>query len=123
MKDTEIKIRQDINADGLEAQSPGYVRKLVEIANKNNDLMDGTTGPVKEIIAHGDIVFAVWQDPTYKCGVGLMVLKGDQLLRECIASGKPIQANINAVKCDSYEMAVAAWNVLGVPAVIARTRE
>jgi len=114
MKETELKYPKDMNTDKMFEQYPDMLRSIVAIANRNNDAMDGTTGPVKEIIADGDIVFGVWQDTHNKCGIGVLILKGYKLLRECIASGKPITAKISAVKCESYEHAIAAYDVLGV---------
>jgi hypothetical protein len=67
---------------------PELIKQLVDIANKNNDLMDGTTEPVKRIISQYEFVVAVWQDRSEPHGVGLHLVKGHQMLREVLASNQ-----------------------------------
>jgi hypothetical protein len=40
-----------------------------------------------------------------KCRLGLLLLKGDRVLREVMASAKPINLQFAAVKVTNYEMA------------------
>jgi hypothetical protein len=86
----------------------------VDMANQNEELMDGTTVPVKAVIAQGEIVFAVWQDPTRVCGIGLLLLKGASALRGTMAGTHPKNLRITGVKVDNFEMAVAANLNFGV---------
>ena len=90
-----------------------FVRKLVDLANCNEALMDGTMEPVKRIIAEGDVVFAVWQDPEAEHGVGCLGLKGKKLLNEIVASQNAQVAQITAVKCKCAEQAIALKQELG----------
>jgi hypothetical protein len=87
-------------------------RRAVEMANANNDEMDGTMERVKRIIADNDVVFAVWQDQTEGDGVGMLIVKGQALLRRCIAEGA-IQARMSAIKCVCGEQAEALQRVCG----------
>jgi hypothetical protein len=75
--------------------------------------MDGTMEPVKRIIAEGDVVFAVWQDPEAEYGVGCLGLKGKKLLNEIVASQNAQVAQITAVKCKCAEQAIALKQELG----------
>ncbi len=89
------------------------VRRLVDLANRNEAAMDGTTEPVRRIVAEGDVVFAVWQDPEEEFGVGYLIVKGAKLLKEIVASQKPQAIRTNAVKCICAEQAIALKQVLG----------
>jgi len=41
-----------------------FLADIVELANNNESRIDGTTKPVRRILAENDIVFGVWQDPS-----------------------------------------------------------
>jgi hypothetical protein len=103
-----------LNTDAITVECPGLVEMAANMAAQNEELMDGTTAPVKAIIAQGEIVFAVWQDPTKACGVGLLLLKGDGALRETMAGAHPKKLRITGVKVSNLEMAVAADLTMGV---------
>jgi hypothetical protein len=90
-----------------------FVRRLVDLANRNEETMDGTMGPVRRIVAEGDVVFAVWQDPEEEYGVGSLVVKGAKLLKEIVASRTGQAMRIDAVKCTCTEQAIALQQVLG----------
>jgi hypothetical protein len=90
-----------------------FVRNLVDLANRNEANMDGTMEPVERIVAAGDVVFAVWQDPEEENGVGSLVVKGAKLLKEIVASQNPQAIRIDAVKCTCVEQAIAFRQVLG----------
>ena len=87
--------------------------KLIAIADANREAMDGTTGPIKRIFADNHIVIGIWQDPNEPNGVGFLVLKGGNLLREVRKSGKGWPARTSAIPCTCYEQAVAAGQVFG----------
>ena len=90
-----------------------FVSRLVDLANRNEETMDGTTEPVRRILADGDVVFAVWQDQEEDYGVDYLVVKGAKLLKEIVASqtGQPMR--LSAVKCVCEEQAIALKQVLG----------
>lgn len=89
-------------------------KRIVEIANANEQLMDGTTEPVMRILAENDLVFACWQDPEAENGVSTMILKGYRRLAEIAAPGGKAQPlRCSAVKVLSHEMAIAARETLG----------
>ncbi len=75
------------------------VRQLVEWAEANEMQMDGTTDPVRRIIAANDVVWGVWNDPKEPHGVGLYLIKG--------------RRRIQAIECaDGFEQAVACRKAL-----------
>jgi hypothetical protein len=90
-----------------------FVRKLVDLANRDEEAMDGTMEPVERIVAAGDVVFAVWQDAEEEFGVGYLLVKGTKLLKEIVASQTPQAAPITAVKCTCAEQAIALKQVRG----------
>jgi len=89
------------------------VRRLVDLANRNEETMDGTTEPVRRIVAEGDVVFAVWQDRAQEYGVGYLIVKGAKRLKKIVASQTGQAMRIDAVKCICKEQAVALKQVLG----------
>jgi hypothetical protein len=91
----------------------GFVRILVDLANRNEPIMDGAMEPVRRIVAEDDVVFAVWQDPNEQYGVGSLVVKGEKLLKEFVASRTAHAIPIDAVKCTCAEQAIALKQVLG----------
>jgi hypothetical protein len=59
-----------------------FVHCLVEQANDNMALMDGTTVPVKRLIDDNDIAVGIWHDEAEPYGVGILILKGAKLMRD-----------------------------------------
>src|SRR3954465_15369926 len=45
-------------------------------ATENLGLMDGSTIPVRRIIAKSELVFGVWQDSAEPDGIGWLIIKG-----------------------------------------------
>ena len=82
------------------------VRQLVEMANANEALMDGTMKPVLQIIGDTDAVFAVWQDEREPGGVGTLLVKGADIH----ATG---EYRVTAIKCASAEHAEVLRRVAG----------
>jgi hypothetical protein len=89
------------------------VRELVEKANCNIDLNDGTTGAIKKILADADLVIAVWQDYTAAHGVGMLPVKGQQILTNVFADVSLDNVRIDAIACDCEEHAIALKETLG----------
>lgn len=89
------------------------LKRIVEIANMNESLMDGTTGPVKEIMAAADVVWAVWQDIGAPHSVSTLLLKGASALEAIASDGQARELRCTAVKVMDAEMAVAARMTLG----------
>jgi hypothetical protein len=89
------------------------MRRMVELANSNETLMDGTTKPVKRIIAEADVVFGIWPDATKPHGIDSYIIKGRHLLADGIASNITQRLRCTAIKCIELEQAVAAAEVFG----------
>lgn len=84
-----------------------FTANLKRMAEGNSAQMDGTTGPVFTILDGADVVFGVWDDPATPRGFDFRIVKGHEVLQECVASGKTITPSITAIKCISPEQAVA----------------
>ena len=82
-------------------------RQLVDMANANEATMDGTMRPVLELVTANEVVFGVWQDDTQPNGVGVLLVKGANRLREIIATGVSQEHKITAIKCTAPEQAEA----------------
>jgi hypothetical protein len=101
------------------------LESIIEAANANEKLMDGTTEPVTRILEENDVVFAVWQDPAAENGVSTLLLKGVHRLSAIAseASSAPVGTHQlkrgsqvlrwSAVKVLDREMAMAAKQTLG----------
>ena len=100
-------------------------KSLVEMANRNLAMMDGTTDPVKKILDENELVFGVFTDHEHPDGVDMLVIKGERLLQHianaprsvpnCSSSlfGRGRRTKISAILCNSVEQAIAARRVLG----------
>ena len=86
--------------------------------------LDGTTAPVKRIIAENELVFGIWTDPKEPLGVDTLIIKGERRLAAIAESGKPAPPGaakfapptgmkMSAVPCSSYEEAVVLRRQFG----------
>ena len=62
---------------------------------------------VKGIVGDAEVVFAVWKDRSAKNGVGLKLIKGQQLARQVLANNRGIPARLAAIPCMEAEQAEA----------------
>jgi hypothetical protein len=102
----------NMSAD-VDAWYADFMRRMVDKANANAALNDGTTGPIKKIIAGADLVLAVWQDPSAPYGVGHLIIKGDEAMTRSIAQNVTTLLRPDAILCDNAEMAEACRQVMG----------
>jgi hypothetical protein len=91
----------------LSKPEEAFLHGMVTKAQENLALIDGTTAPIKKIIADSDLVFAIWQDLSQPHGIGCLVVKGVGLLK-----GEPVKVTADAFMVDCYEMALAAKQAL-----------
>jgi hypothetical protein len=63
---------------------------VVQRADENQAVMDGTIEPVLSIMDNADIVLAIWQDKDQPNGIGQRVVKGHLLLQRCEATNQSI---------------------------------
>lgn len=94
-------------------QMTDLIAKIVAMADHNRALMDGTTEPVKQIMASADIVYGVWQDNTQPDGFDWRVVKGQNTLAAIMQSGTTRNVQMNPVPCINAEQAMALQLVLG----------
>jgi hypothetical protein len=96
-----------------------FKANAVEIANAHTVAMKDLNerevmGYVRGIVADNDVVVAVWQDKAEPHGVGLLVVKGANMIREVVASAiTATGVKVSAVTCCDYAQAVALWRALG----------
>ena len=98
---------------------------MLDRANANLALMDGTAAPVKKIVNSTDLVFGVWHDDQKPDGISTLIIKGQGRLAAIAAGGKPAPAGTtrlgkasvlmswSAILCESLEHAIAARRVFG----------
>ena len=84
-----------------------FKRRIVELANETRDHLTGDFAQVWEIVANNDLVVAVWQDVREPDGVGLLLIKGEDLLRQSVENTRAVSARTAAIPCIEYEQAVA----------------
>ncbi len=84
-------------------------RRLVDMANGNQERMDGTMTPIWRIIDENELVFAIWQDEMEPDGVGMVIVKGAALLRGIAQASKGFfdELATSAIPCTSAEQAEA----------------
>jgi hypothetical protein len=80
------------------------LKTTVELANDFNFELEAALAHVRmtmvrKRIADNDVVFAVWQDAGEPDGVGYRLVKGQQLLRESMASGTSVPVSITGIRC------------------------
>src|SRR5262245_45212139 len=92
-------------------------RRVIDMAERNKALLDGTVGPVKRIIDESELVFGVWLDVGEPQGMGILVIKGVHRLEAITAGGSSQngdgviafpairELSIGAVPCISAEQA------------------
>ena len=97
---------------GLSAEK---TKELVDMADENRELLDGTMGPVKRMFAAADIVWGVWRDSQEPNGVGLMLLKGQEKVKEIMESESDGELMEIAIPCESLEEAAGLQDELGEP--------
>jgi hypothetical protein len=90
-----------------------FAEGLVDMANANDAIMDGTMKPVMELIASNDVVFGIWQDSAEPGAVATLIVKGENRLRDIIAIGVSQQSRITAIKCTDAEQAEALRQHVG----------
>jgi hypothetical protein len=70
-------------------------------------------GAVIRGIAENDVVVAVWQRPTEPYGIGWLVIKGHQVLREMSTMALSMRARVFVVVCVEEEQAIALLEMHG----------
>jgi hypothetical protein len=86
---------------------PEFRKQLVNMANASDEVMDGTMEPVLDIIASNDVVFGVWQDYAEPNGVGFLVIKGENKLRDLVGTSTVRDFSVTAINCGKAEHAEA----------------
>jgi hypothetical protein len=92
---------------------------IVELANEfGQELAQAASDEqryemVMRQVAGSDVVYAVWNDPDAEDGVGFLLIKGQQRLRELIADGKNPVARFAGIPCVEAGQALALLNHAG----------
>ena len=111
-------MEQDMRKKAKRPRTNTLVEDLMDIANRHTETMRGMTeeaayAHVKSVIAGHDIAFGIWQDANEPNGVGILVIKGEDLLQVCMDGGRSITGSISAVPCVERDQAVAAKEAMG----------
>jgi hypothetical protein len=99
MQSVSARIQHELPAE--------MVATFIELANQNEERMDGTVAPVREIIGGSDIVIGIWPDATRSDGVDYSLIKGASILREGVAH----LPTITAIWCVEAAQAAACREV------------
>ena len=86
---------------------------VVASANALRMVLDGSFEQVRLWVEATEVVYAVWQDAAEPGGVGMMLIKGEQTLREILAADRPRSLNIIGIPCAEAEQAEALRQVAG----------
>jgi hypothetical protein len=95
------------------AELSASLEKLINTTIQNIGQLDGTKESVIRMIDESDVVLGVWKDDAEPDGVGVIVIKGDQLLANIGQSGQTVPPRMTAIPCDCAEMAFAAKEAFG----------
>jgi hypothetical protein len=88
------------------------LKDIIQLANENQTVMDGTIETVFAIMDDADIVWAVWQDATERHGVGHLLIKGHELLHRCIATQQDLtRVKWTGISCVEADQAAALEQV------------
>ena len=81
------------------ASDPEFRRWAADLANANRAIITSDFASVRAIVDSASVVFGVWQDAAEPNGVGMLVVKGQALLRNIVADGEARPVEMNAVPC------------------------
>src|SRR5262245_41268340 len=101
--------RSYLNAAEIVRLAKKTAKYLAELLDTNpergEDLVEQV---VNRVILEGEIVFAVWDDPTKIGGSDIALIKGQELVDEYQRSGRPITHRVAALPVKDREGAEAA---------------
>jgi hypothetical protein len=109
----------EAHQQGQRAMTKDFLERMVAIANDVGKELGALPDDaarydmVKQIMDSAEVVFAVWTDKSAEDGVGQMLVKGSQLVRQVIADKTAVQMRVAAIPCNSVEQAEALRNELG----------
>lgn len=83
------------------------------MANRNGELLDSSMKQIENLIANADVAIAVWQDFSRPTGVSLLVIKGQRLVREAVATNTSFEGKVTAIPCREEAQARALLQVCG----------
>jgi hypothetical protein len=88
----------------------GVFRSLARLEDKHQ----GRVRLIKRLVEHAELAFGVWQDPTEPEGVGMLVVKGREVLeRMQICPDGSRRVRWTAIPCIEAEQAVALRDFIG----------
>lgn len=97
-----------------DSQWGAYKASIVEAANRTGTEMAGCgIEALRLLVAAHDVAFGVWQDRWELDGIGMLLLKGQQTMREVIVDNKAKAVTLTAIPCLCAEEAEAMRRVIG----------
>ncbi len=85
---------------------------LVELANANASKLNGFPA-VRDCVDRADVAIAIWQDRSRPEGIGLLVVKGNDIVRTATAHHEAFVGNVTAIRCIDADQAHALREVIG----------
>lgn len=87
--------------------------ELVNMANANISLMDGTLAPIRGLVRDHDVVIAIWHENTWPEGIGTKIIKGRPIVELAAKSSEDYRCKLTAIKCTSEDQAHGLALVFG----------
>ncbi len=82
-----------------------FINDLRAHANHNRECIRGTSDregasdAIKKVIAHADVVYELWVDPSAPNGLGMDIIKGRAVLQRIVANNEKEQVVCSAFWC------------------------
>jgi hypothetical protein len=68
---------------------PKLIAHLIAVADGNDQFfMDGTDGPIRDMLNSFDLMFAIWRDASEADGIGVLLLEGRRRVAAIVAGGQ-----------------------------------
>lgn len=98
----------DMNADLLFKSHPKFAKSLMKMARKHNQ--ESSVWNLARVLAicdAHDLVFIMFNEPTNKCKIGILCLKGEELTAEATKSRQGVKCRMTAIPVIDYEHTLA----------------
>ncbi len=89
-------------------------REVAAMANRFSAEMAGCTiDMLRTVVADNDVAYAVWNDRASPDGISILAIKGQQAMRDIVASGEARALSITAFPCRGEIEAGALQEMIG----------
>src|SRR4051812_40406013 len=63
---------------------------------------------VMKLVAESEMVFGIWPDPETADGIGILIIKGDDIMPPLVGFKTSVEVHLAAIPCARRELAVEA---------------